>query len=76
MKKLITVMAKALVDNPELVVVDEIKGGFTTVYELKVGDGEVGMVIGKHGNTAKALRQILNSVASRLKRRIVLEIIE
>lgn len=76
MKKLILVVAQALVDSPDSVVVDEIKGNYTTVYELRVKDGEVGMVIGKGGATAKAIRQIIQSVASRLKRRAVLEIVE
>jgi len=76
MKTLIKVVAQALVDTPDKVDVNEIKGNFTTVYELRVADGEVGMVIGKGGATAKAIRQILQSVASRLKRRAVLEIVE
>lgn len=76
MKNLLTVMAQALVDEPDKVIVKEIKGGQTIVFELYVAEGEVGKLIGKQGVTARALRQILNSVATKLGKRAVLEIIE
>lgn len=76
MKELITTIAKALVDSPNAVEVEEIKGNFTTVYEIRGADGEAGMLIGKRGATVNAIRQIIYSVASKAKRRVSLEIIE
>lgn len=76
MKELLSVMTKSLVDRPEDVKIVEVKGGQTIVFEVHVGEGEVGKIIGKQGVTAKALRQILTSVATKMGKRAVLEIIE
>ena len=76
MKELVEIMAKALVDNPDDVSVKEVAGERVTLYELKVGEGEVGKVIGKGGRTANAMRTILNSVATKHGKRAELEIIE
>ena len=54
MKELVEVIAKALVDHPEEVSVNEKKEGRTTVLELHVADGDMGKVIGKQGRIAKA----------------------
>ena len=63
MKELVENMAKALVDKPEDVIVHEIDGERTTVYELRVAANDVGKVIGKQGNTARAMRTILSAVS-------------
>ncbi|MEA3475591.1 MAG: KH domain-containing protein [Candidatus Cloacimonadota bacterium] len=76
MKELVEFMAKALVDNPDDVSVKEVAGERVTLYELRVGEGEVGKVIGKGGRTANAMRTILNSVATKQGKRAELEIIE
>ena len=76
MKELIEVMAKALVDAPELVTVTENKGDQTSVFELRVGKGDVGKVIGKEGRTAQSMRIILGAASAKLKRRCVLEILD
>ncbi len=76
MKKLIEVMAKALVDAPEEVAVKETKGQHTSIFELKVAKGDVGKVIGKDGRTAQSMRIILAAASTKLKRRCVLEIVD
>ena len=76
MKELIEYIVKQLVDKPEEVEVREIEGERTTVYELRVGDGDLGKVIGKHGQTAKSIRVLLNAAAAKMGRRAVLEILE
>jgi len=77
MKDLILVMCKYLVDLPDEVEIKEIKTcGNTCVYEIYVDKTDVGKIIGKQGNTAKAIRTIVNAVGSKLKKRVVLEIIE
>jgi hypothetical protein len=76
MKELITMIAKALVDLPDKVEVDEVVGEQTTVIELKVAKEDLGKVIGKQGRTAQAMRTILNAAATKLRKRCVLEIIE
>lgn len=76
MKNLILTIAKALVDNPDEVNLNEVEGEKTTVLELKVAKSDLGKVIGKQGKTARAMRTILNATATKLKKRAVLEIIE
>ena len=76
MKELIEMIAKALVDVPDQVKVDEVVGEQTTVVELKVAKEDLGKVIGKQGRTARAMRVILNAASTKLRKRSVLEIIE
>lgn len=69
-------IAQALVDQPEKVAVTEVQGSQCTVFELKVDKSEIGKVIGKQGRTAQAIRTILNAVSAKIKKRMVLEILE
>ena len=76
LKALIELMAKALVDKPDEVVVRETDGEQTTIIELRVAPDDLGKVIGKQGRTARSLRTILNAVGTKLGKRCVLEILE
>ncbi len=76
MKELITYIAKALVDDPDQVEVLEVKGGQTSVLELKVAKEDLGKVIGKQGRSARAMRTILSAASTKIKKRTVLEIVE
>ena len=76
MRDLILIIAKSLVDKPDEVEVAEVRGDKTTVLELRVAKDDLGKVIGKQGNTAHAIRTILNATATKLKQRAVLEIME
>lgn len=76
MKELVERMAKALVDKPEDVAVNEIEGEKTTVYELRVASNDLGKVIGKQGKTARAMRTILSASGTKIGKRCVLEILE
>ena len=74
--KLIEMIAKALVDKPDQVEVNEVIGENTTVIELKVAKDDLGKIIGKQGRTARSIRTVLNGASTKLKKRTVLEIIE
>jgi len=76
MKELIEQIAKALVDNPDQVVVNAIEGEQTTVLELRVAQPDLGKVIGKQGRTARSIRTILSAAGMKLKKRFTLEILE
>ena len=76
MRDLIYTIAKALVDYPDQVTVDEVEGNQTSVLELKVAKEDLGKVIGKQGRTARAMRTILSAASAKIKKRTVLEIIE
>ncbi len=76
MKELIELIAKALVDNPDQVVVEEITTQQTLVLELKVLKEDLGKVIGKKGKTAQAMRTILSCASAKTRKRAILEIVE
>ena len=74
--ELITVIAKALVDNPDQVTVNEVASSQTSIIELTVAKSDLGQVIGRQGRMANALRTILLAVSTKQRRRSTLEIIE
>ena len=76
MKDLLTQIVKALVDNPEQVQVNEIKGRQTTVLELSVAKEDMGKVIGKQGRTASAIRVLLGAASGKTGKRYMVEIVE
>ncbi len=76
LKQLVEYISKALVDQPDKVEVKEITGEKTLIYELRVGQGDLGKVIGKEGRTAKAIRSIITAAAMKIGKRAQLEILE
>ena len=76
MKELVEVVAKALVDNPDEVVVTEKNEGRNTVIELHVAASDMGKVIGKQGKIAKALRTLVSASTPRSSKRYAVEIKE
>ena len=76
MKDLISDIVKALVDQPEQVMVSEIESGHTVVLELSVAKSDMGKVIGKRGRNADAIRTIISAAAGKARRRYILEIVE
>ena len=76
LKDVIEAIAKALVDNPNEVVVKEIDGEATVVIELRVASQDLGKVIGRQGRTARAMRTILRAAGMKMKKRFMLEILE
>ena len=75
-KELVDFILRALVDQPDQVVVTAVSGEKTSVYELRVGDGDLGKVIGKHGRTIRAIRTLLSAASTKENKRAVLEILE
>lgn len=76
MKALVTFLAKALVDKPDLVQVEELEKDDVVVQELRVAKDDLGKVIGKQGRTAKAIRTLLTAVATKRDQKTRLEILE
>ncbi len=74
MKELVEVIAKALVDCPDEVVVIESTKGEDTVIELKVAPADMGKVIGKQGRIAKAIRSVVKAAASKEDKKVIVEI--
>lgn len=74
MKELVEKIAKALVDNPDEVVVTEKVEGNEVVLELNVAASDMGKVIGKQGRIARAIRSVVKAAASKDDKKVVLEI--
>lgn len=75
MKELVEVIAKALVDNPEEVVVTEKKDGRNIMIELHVAPSDMGKVIGKQGRIAKAIRSVVKAASTRENLKVDVEIV-
>ena len=77
MKELLTGMIKAMVDKPDEVDISLTESENTNIFELRLGDGDVGKVIGKKGKNVMALRTILSAATAKAGgKRSILEIIE
>ena len=74
MKELVEVIAKALVNNPDEVVVIETEADGETRLDLSVDPSDMGKVIGKQGRIAKAIRTVLKVAASKENKRVTLDI--
>jgi len=76
MKEFIEHIAKILVDKPKEVTVTEKAGERTIIFGLKVGEGDMGKIIGKHGQTVTSLRMLIAAISAKQGKRTVLEILE
>ncbi len=76
MRDLVQYISEALVDKPDEVKVHVVEGENSIILELKVAADDVGKVIGKGGQTAKAMRKILSAAATKLKKKSLLQIVE
>jgi predicted RNA-binding protein YlqC (UPF0109 family) len=74
MRELVEVIARALVDNPDEVVVTEKTEGKTLVLEVKVADSDMGKVIGKQGRIAKAIRSVVKAAAAKEDKKVIVDI--
>ena len=74
MKELVEVIAKALVDNPDEVVVTEKEEGKNVTIELHVAASDMGKVIGKQGRIAKAIRTVVKASVDKGDKKIVVDI--
>lgn len=75
MKELVEVIAKALVDNPDEVVVTEKENGKNLKVELHVAPSDMGKVIGKQGRIAKAIRTVVKAAALEDNKKVDVDII-
>ena len=73
---LIQQVAKALVDEPDRVLVEQVEEEGVSVLELQVAEKDLGKVIGKQGRTARAMRTLLSAAGVKLHKRFELEILE
>ena len=76
MKELVEVIAKALVDDPDSVVVNEREDKKTTILEVHVADSDMGKVIGKQGRFAKAIRSVVKAAAAKEDKKVIVDIMD
>lgn len=76
MRELVEIIAKALVDQPEAVEVNELQGEQSLIIELKVAQEDMGKVIGKQGRIAKSIRTVVKAAATKENKKVMVEIIQ
>ncbi|HKA66923.1 MAG TPA: KH domain-containing protein [Solirubrobacterales bacterium] len=76
MTELIEFLVRALVEDPEAVVVEELEEDGDLVYEVTVAEDDLGRVIGKGGRVANAIRTIAKAAAVRIDRRVIVDILD
>lgn len=76
MKELVEVIVKALVDNPDNVVINERTEKKTTILEVRVADSDMGKIIGKQGRIAKAIRSVVKAAAAKEDRKVIVDIVD
>ena len=76
MKELVEVIAKALVDDPDSVVVTEREDKKATDLQVKVADSDMGKVIGKQGRIAKAIRSVVKAAAAKEDKKVIVDILD
>ena len=74
LKQVLTDIARAIVDNPDAVNVVETVDGDDVELVLTVAEGDTGMVIGRHGRIAKAIRQVMKAAANTCGKHVIVEI--
>ncbi|MBP3338886.1 MAG: KH domain-containing protein [Lachnospiraceae bacterium] len=76
MRELVEIIAKALVDSPEEVVVTEREDGNALIIELKVAKNDMGKVIGKQGRIAKAIRSVVKAASTKEDKKVIVDILQ
>ncbi len=76
MTELLEFLVRALVEDPQAVVVEELEEDGNLIYEITVAEADLGRVIGKGGRVANAIRTIAKAAAVRLDRRVIVDILD
>ena len=76
LKQVLTDIAKAIVDSPEQVSVDETDAGGSVTLELHVAQDDMGKVIGRQGRIAKEIRTVIRSYAQRTGEKVSVDIVD
>lgn len=75
MKQILLNITKAIVEDPDSVIVTEKVSGDTVVLELSVAKQDMGRVIGKEGKIAKSIRTVMRAAAAKENKRVIVDII-
>ena len=73
---LVSFIAKSIVDEPDMVSVNEVKGDTTHVFEVRVASSDMGKIIGKRGRVIHAVRSLVQAAAAKEGKRATVEVLE
>ena len=73
---LVSFIAKSIVDEPDMVSVNEVKGDTTHVFEVRVASSDMGKIIGKRGRVIHAVRSLVQAAAAKQGKRATVEVME
>lgn len=76
MKDLVETIAKAIVDNPEQVYINEVEGEKSVILEISVADDDMGKIIGRQGRIARAIRTVVKAAATKEGKKVIVDIQE
>jgi len=76
MKELVETIAKAIVDQPEMVQVNEVEGEKSVILEVSVADDDMGKIIGRQGRIARAIRTVVKAAATKEGKKVIVDIQE
>ncbi len=74
MKELVETIARAIVDEPDKVYVNQVEGEKSVILELSVADDDMGKVIGKQGRIARAIRTVVKAAATKEGKKVIVDI--
>ena len=74
LKEVLYGIARAIVDNPDEVTVTSVEGDDSVTLTLSVAEGDMGLVIGRHGRIAKAIRTVMKAAAGTVSKKVNVEI--
>lgn len=76
MQEFLDFVLRQLIDYPDEMILTKIENPKKTLFRLQLRQSDVGKVIGKHGQTIIAIRNLLGAAAARHNQRAALEIVE
>ncbi len=76
MKELVENIAKAIVDQPDMVHINEVQGEKSVILEISVADDDMGKIIGRQGRIARAIRTVVKAAATKEGKKVIVDIQE
>ncbi len=76
MKELVATIAKAIVDQPDMVRINEVEGEKSVILEVTVANDDMGKIIGKQGRIARAIRTVVKAAATKEGKKVIVDIQE
>lgn len=76
LREVLEYIARSLVEEPDAVRVEEVEGEGSVVLRLHVAQGDIGKVIGRHGRTARAIRDVIRAAGTKSRLATSVEIVE